>query len=473
MVDRGYYNQTTLHPLGFTAILILGTALMTLPRRLAMLPIVVMACTIPPAQRIVVAGLDFDLLRIMILFGFARLFIKAEFKDFRWGVMDTAVAMLVFSTNLVYAIQRGPDGAVTALGTAFDQAGMYFLFRCLISNWEDVRGAVRMFIYTGIPVTLLFMVENLTGRNVFGQLGGVPKFTDVRNGRLRCQGAFAHSILAGCFWVSLLPYFIAQWWAPRTGKMLAVIGVTSVMLLVVLCSSSTPVAAVFFVCVGAAMFPFRHWLSYVRWGVLAALVALHFSMKAPVWHLVARIDLVGGSTGWHRYFLIDRAIAHFGEWWLLGTQNTRAWGHGMQDVTNQYVLVGVTGGAVSLAIFVWVLFLAFKGAGKLIRSNEGHDQARLMLSWALGVSLFTHTMIFFAVSYFGQIQFLWYMTLAIVGSLAPAAARARASRRAKPAQAAPVDIPQPALAPVGAPAPRRPTGVIVATDTRTDAERRP
>ena len=53
-------------------------------------------------------------------------------------------------------------------------------------------------------------------------------------------------------------------------------------------------------------------------GALALGTVLHFVMNHGIWHLIARIDLVGGSTGYHRFHLIDKAIAHFGERWLVG-----------------------------------------------------------------------------------------------------------------------------------------------------------
>jgi hypothetical protein len=56
-------------------------------------------------------------------------------------------------------------------------------------------------------------------------------------------------------------------------------------------------------------------------GLVGALAVLHFFvMQAPVWHLISRIDLIGGSTGWHRYIIFDafldslrRLVPH----WLL------------------------------------------------------------------------------------------------------------------------------------------------------------
>jgi hypothetical protein len=156
-------------------------------------------------------------------------------------------------------------------------------------------------------------------------------------------------------------------------------------------------------------------------------------MKAPVWHLIARIDLVGGSTGWHRYQLIDRSIKRFGEWWLLGTDSTAHWGHITTDITNQYVLEGVSGGIVTLVLFVAMIVFAYKGVGTLCRIYR-RSHPRLILSWAFGVSLLAHTMMFMAVSYFGQIIVVWYLLLAMIASMAVAApvrARRSASQAAR------------------------------------------
>ena len=40
-----------------------------------------------------------------------------------------------------------------------------------------------------------------------------------------------------------------------------------------------------------------------------------------------------------------------------------------------------------------------------------------MLAWGLGVAMLVHVTSFMAVSYFGQIIMVWYMTLAIIGGL--------------------------------------------------------
>jgi hypothetical protein len=145
-------------------------------------------------------------------------------------------------------------------------------------------------------------------------------------------------------------------------------------------------------------------------------------MAGPVWSLVAKIDLVGG-TGYHRYKLVDNAINHIGEWWLSGTLETAHWGRAMHDLTNQFVLEGVRGGLPTLALFVAIITIAFRQIGVLWRSAHGRDHE--VLAWALGVSLFVHVSNFLGVSYFGQNIMLWYLSLACIGSLVTQPALAR------------------------------------------------
>ncbi len=418
-LEIGWANQTVLHPLGLAAVLVLGVLLMVLPRRTAVLPLIIMASFVASAQRLTILGVDMDLLRIMVLFGWGRLAIRNEFRGFRWKTIDKVLIVWLAAGTVVYSLQYGTAAALlNRLGHAYDAVGMYFLFRCLLQNWEDVRRCVLGIAVVSLPVALVFLTENRTGHNLFAMFGGVPETTMVREGRMRCQGAFSHPILAGCFWASLMPLMAALWWSEPRWRTWVVIGLASAAVIVLCCASSTPVVSILAGLAAAALFPWRHQLRRLRWLALLGLVALHFSMNAPVWHLLSRFSAVGGSTGWHRFYLLDQAIRRTGEWWLLGTRSTAHWGLGLGDVTNQYVLEGVRGGLVTLVLFVVLVALAFGGIGRRLARVE-YAPAAQALVWALGVTLFMHTLNFIAVSYFGQIIMIWYLVLAMAGSLTP------------------------------------------------------
>ena len=353
-MDRDYYGATTLHPLGLLAILILGALLLFLPRRYAIFPIILMACLVPSAQRLVVFSLDFTLLRIMILTGWMRLLYRNELADFTWKPLDTVVVLWAASGTLVYTILwQDASQFIYILGTIFDAVGAYFLFRALINNWGDVDRAAWIFTVISLPVAVAFLIEHTTGRNAFAFLGGVPEITMQRADRLRCQGAFSHPIIAGCFWVSVLPLIAAGLWARHRNRILVIAGIIATLVIIYTCASSTPVTSLLFCLIGAAFFLVRRRMRVIRWGLLLGLVGLHLFMKAPVWHLLSRIDFTGGSTGYHRYVLIDQAINNLNTWWLKGTRSTADWDEvqGLWDITNQYVYEGVNGGLITLVLF--------------------------------------------------------------------------------------------------------------------------
>lgn len=412
-----YADQTTLHPFGLAAVLLLGAMMMLVDRRHAIWPMLLMACFIAPAQRVVIAGLDFDLLRLMVLCGWLRIMLRGEYANFRWLRLDTVLVLFLLSGMVIMTLlHQSSSTLVNRLGWVYNGAGMYFLFRMLIQSWDDLEYVGVMAAWISIPVTLAFAVEHLTHRNVFAFLGGVPEVTAIRQGRLRCQGAFAHPILAGCFWASLVPLMAALWWRGGSRRILGAVGVVMSMAIIVMCASSTPVIAAACVAVGYAMFPVRMGLAYIRWSIVALLIILDIMMQSPVWHLIARISVVGGSTSWHRFNLINQAIERIDEWWLLGTKSTAHWGPMLSDVTNQYVLTGVQGGLLTLALLIVLIAVAFRNVGKAVARNE-NDPMRVMLAWSLGVSLFVHCASYLAASYFGQITMLWYLALAATASL--------------------------------------------------------
>ncbi|MFA5865314.1 MAG: hypothetical protein WC975_11585 [Phycisphaerae bacterium] len=416
--NREYMGQTTINPFGLIVLVILGLSVITLQRRYAIISFLIMACFISSAQRIVIFSIDFNFLRILVIFGLFRVLLKNEWKCLVFKKIDLAIILWACSATLVYTIQNGTFSAlVNRLGFSFDALGMYFLFRCLIKNYDDFRDLAKGVIVLSIPVAVAFLFEHFTRRNLFSIFGGVPSITIVREGRLRCQGPFTVCILAGCFWASLMPLIATCWWNNLKEKKWAFIGLFNSMIIVICCSSSTPVMAVNFGVIGGCLFYFRYQMRIIRWGLVLTMITLHIIMQAPVWHLIARVTAVSGSTGWHRYHLINEAINNFKEWFLLGTINTSHWGWGLQDVTNQYILEGIRGGLITLILFIYVIVLAFQRIGQLWK-NASNKQT-LIMSWALGISLFIHCMNFIGVSYFGQIIVVWYLTLAIVGSLSP------------------------------------------------------
>jgi hypothetical protein len=412
-----YGGTERIHPVGVVALGIMILTMLVAPRRLAVLPIVVMLCFIPTGQRLVLFTIDFTFIRLLFLSAWLRLFIRREVVPLVWNNLDRTMVTWSFVAVLAGTAQLGTLTAfINRAGMAVDAMMIYFFFRMMIRTKDDLAAIAAQFIVSGCVVVWFFVVENRTTQNLFYVLGGVSQFTEIRDGRLRCQGAFAHPILAGCFWACLLPFYFLRGQMGR-GWFLTVVGTAAAIGIVLLCASSTPMMAILFGLVGAGAYFVRGSLRWFRWLIVLWLLVLHwFLMKQPVWHLLARVDLVGGSTGWHRYHLVDKCIANFNEWWWLGTPRTGHWGIGLQDVTNQYVAEGIQGGIWQLILFCTAIYYCFAGVSRSMRM-PGVSTVDRYCAWALGTALFMHCMNFIGVSYFEQIFTLWYLTLAAIGSL--------------------------------------------------------
>jgi len=392
----------------------LSIACLALPRKYAILPFLVMACFIPSAQRVVFLGLDFDYLRILTLFGWLRVMLRGEYKGLRMLSLDWLMLAYAGVMVVTYGIQQQTSSAViNRLGVAYNAIGMYFYFRWIVREPGDI---IRIGMWLGFlaPLTLVgFLIEHQTGRNLFSVFGGVPEITKIRNGRMRCQGAFSHPILAGMFFAVSVPVILASFWVALRAQLRAIVFAGAAAGCVVATASSTPVMGLIFAAIGCGSWFVRNWLGPIRIGLVLTWLALSVVMKAPVYHLVARINVVGGSTSWHRYNLMHQFFTHPMDWLFVGTRTTETWG--VSDITNQFVLEGIRGGLITLLLFVACIVVAFVYVGQSCRKVRSSPRLE-MLFYALGVSLFVHITGFIGVSYFGQITMLWYLSLALIAS---------------------------------------------------------
>jgi hypothetical protein len=401
----------------FQATVIITFVLVTLtflvPRKYFLLPYILAACFVPADQRIVIMGLDFTILRILVVAGFLRIILRGEQLRFKLNRFDKLVIVWAICGATVYVLQwMDLRALIYKCGVLYDVVGMYWLFRQRICSWSDITFAFKTLAVCSLILVLFVAYEWITGNNPFSAIGQVA--TVVREGRYRCQASFRHSILLGLFWATLFPVFVTLYRSDYH-KYLYLAAAGAAVFMVCATTSSTPLVTLAIVILLLAVFPYRQYGKQAAWALCGLTLALHLVMKAPVWHLISRINLVGGSTGWHRYNLIDKAIEHFGEWAFMGCRSTSEWGRGLSDITNQYVLEGVRGGLLTLSIFLVLLFVAAKTAGAYSLSRIPKQQQWFV--WGICVSVLGHCVSFFGVSYFGQITMLLLLSFAIVSFL--------------------------------------------------------
>jgi len=135
-------------------------------------------------------------------------------------------------------------------------------------------------------------------------------------------------------------------------------------------------------------------------------------MKAPVWFLIARVDLTGSSSSYHRAELIDQCVNHFSSWWLIGTKDAATWGWDMWDAQNMYVSVAEAGGLAALVFFILVISRSFARLGDA--RKQAKDGKQEWFIWFLGAALFANVVAFFGVNYFDQSRMAWFALIAMI-----------------------------------------------------------
>ncbi len=394
--------------------------LISLPRHRAALPLLLGAIYIGTAQQVEIGPLHFSAMRVLVVFGFIRLMVKGERISGRFNALDWAMVLWAMAA-LTSSIFHSDGALVFRLGLVFDTLGIYILFRVFVSELNDIVNIFKMVCILIVPVAAAMLYEKLTGNNHFDVLGGGSGDAEYRNGHFRARGPFTHAILAGTIGAGCLPLALYFW---QQNRKLALAGLAAAGGIIFASGSSGPIMSAMTVLGAMLLWKVQRHVRLIRWLVVMLLVVLNFIMNDPVYFLVARIDITGGSTGYYRAQLIKSTIEHFNEWWFAGTDYTRHWmptgipaNPNHTDITNHYIAMGVMGGLPLMLLFMWILFVAFAGIGKLLKSYENAPVEQRFLIWTLGATLFGHATTFFSISYFDQANVFLYLLLANIGTL--------------------------------------------------------
>jgi len=401
---------------GFTALMCF--LLLSLPRKWALVPVIILICYMTMGERVIVVGLNFTMIRILTLVGWIRILIRGELKSVKLNPIDKTLIWFAISGMAIYVLQWQTFDAVKyEFGQVYNALGMYFLFRFLVRDMDDCLRVFKIAAVFIIPLAASMVVERMTGRNAFAEFGGVSPITAIRDGVLRCQGPFAHPVLAGTFGATLFPLFVGLW-RSKGHRLLSFLAILSSGAMVLTSGSSGPVGTLLAGLLALGCWPHRKHMSTIRSGILVAVVGLEIVMKAHVWFLMARVGVFSGSTGHHRAYLIDRALANFADWWLLGTRSTVAWDeyYNLFDITNQYLVYGADGGLITMLLFILVIVRCFGAVGLTVRALDEKSRELQFCVWALGAVLFSHVVTFLSVSYFDQNFVNWYLLLAMIST---------------------------------------------------------
>lgn len=443
----GGASETTMHPAVMLGVLVLIVCIWCVPRKYVIVPLLLGVFLIPNGQVIVMGGMHWMPSRLFALCGCVRLAVQlfssqALFPGGKNAIDRAYWLHVIFRASAFIMLWMSAQALINQAGFMLSAFGMYFVLRSLIQNNDDIVRAIKVLSVLAAINALAMVNEQLTLQNVFGLLGGVQSVPNIRDG-VRSQGVFQHAVLAGCFGATLLPLFIWLWKSGKS-KIAGIVGMVSSSVMVLTAHSSTPIMVYFATVLGLCLWPLRAQMRTIRWALVLTLLALHLVMKAPVWMLMARVDVSSGS-GYHRAMLIDTCIRHFGDWWLDGTKDAGKWGLEMWDNANQFVAEAQSGGLATLIFFTAIISRSFRAVGLARKTVQG-DRSQEWFFWLVGIALFAHVVSFFGVSYFDQTEVAWLALLAIISAAtAGRAAKATESVRERPTELVDIGSAQAAL----------------------------
>jgi hypothetical protein len=411
---------STANPIVILIVLLIGVLILTLRRPRVIMPVMLTFLLIPFGQVIVVAGLHFQMLRLVTVIVLIRMIWSGVItgRDKPALPISHPLDRLVIYCAVAGAVAfllRFPlwDAFINQLGNLLTSLGVYFALRFLIRDQEDVIRCMKSLALVAALGCMLMMFEDLTGRNLVGYIGGVPVFAALREGRVRAQAFFENPILAGSFGATLFPLTVCLWLHSKKTRKYAVLCALGATGMTLASASSTPALAYLAGLLAFAFWPMRKAMRIVRWGIVVMLICLHLVMKGPVWSLIAHIDIIGGNSADHRYQLVNQCILHFREWWLIGTSDNGNWGWDMWDTANQYVGTAESGGIVTLLFFIAIIARGFQSIGKARRAVST-DRTKQLFFWSIGAALFAHCAAFFGIGYYDQTIVSWDALLIMI-----------------------------------------------------------
>lgn len=411
----GGASDSTMSPIIAAALIAVLVAVSFAPRKTAIVVLILGALLIPQGNVVVIGGVHLPCARVIAIFGIVRVArVGSLAKSLAGGFLDIDKVFLwwAFSRAISFVLLwRDSDALVNQSGFLISNIGMYLLLRHLIRDRSDIYSAIRTLAMVALVNSAAMIREQQTAQNPFGLIGGylIP---NIREGRVRSQGAFSHALLAGCCGATMLPLFLLLWKAQKP-KLLAGGGILSSAIMTWTCATSTALSAYVGGLFGACLWPLRKNMRAVRWGIVLALAVTQIFMKAPVWFLINHLDLTGSSSSYHRTMLVDLFIRNVGDWWLLGTKSNADWGDEMWDTSNEFVSEGEAGGLLAFVLFISLISRSFRRLGIARKAVEG-DHAEEWFFWLLGAALFSHILAFFGASYWDQSQVGWLALLAII-----------------------------------------------------------
>lgn len=401
----------------FVAIsILLCLAQFFLPRKYGFLPLIIVGAHLSAIEILP----ELSPARLVIFIGLFRAFQRDHLNFSFSNPLDRAMVFfglyLSFSGIFHTPSDWIPKPFLYRVGLAVNLVGTYAYGKSYIDSFDAIKRYAIAIPFVLLPLCIGMTMQKSSGSNPYSIIGSAGEFTLSRLGELRASGPFRHAILAGCAGTTALPFALFLW---RQKKRLLAIGLVAIAIGIVKASASSgPLAAAGVSMAAIPMWYFRHHMpKFVFAGVIFGLLYWVANGRGP-WFIMAGMDLVGGSTGWHRAELINQSLFHLNEWFFWGSDYTRHWmSTGMRatpdhsDLTNYYIHMGVLGGLPVTLLIDYMILKSLKMCYDRSKEESIFNNDQKFIYWGLATAIATHALMFVSISYFDQMYIFFYIIL--------------------------------------------------------------
>lgn len=383
-----------------------------------------------PSYLVVQLGvLDISVSRIVVTLLLLRCLVDNRIKNrFNWSRLDIWVTLSISVSCLIPLFASYLPVAKVLENRSGFLMDTYFAYMaarfCITDNAARIN-FIKLLSILLIPLSLIGIIESCTGWQPYFSLmkycpWGVSVNINPRVNFFRAIGPFGHPIMFGASFVIFLPMFFCLRHEGGYWRKLAYI-FSGFAIIGAMSSMSSGVWVMVVLVIGCSIMEhFKHFVKPLIIFFIISCVLVGIISNRPFYHVIASYANPLGGTSWHRAKLIDLAIEHFGEWWLLGYGGRDpGWGLSLgmswTDVTNHYIIIAIQDGIWGLIAFCGVLLVSLVD----IRKSYGNINNYKMKSWywAMGSMIVVLIITFNSCAFFGQTNTLYYCALGITGSL--------------------------------------------------------
>lgn len=390
----------------------------------------------PEYLRLSIGTIDFSVGRIVVMALLLRCLISDKLRSrLIWSTLDTWVSLSIATTVIIYTISCGlsVEAIENRGGLIIDTWFTYLTVRFIVTNKKSLITFIKIMGVILAPLAIHSAIEAVTGWQPFFQMVQFRTWrpimsedvlaTQTRWGLTRAIGPFGHPIMLGSCFVMFLPLI----WAIRCQiglwRILSYLLSVVVILGAISSMSSGPWGMLLIVFLCLALEKWKRWTKAIIIFFLLLCALAEFGSNRLLYHVALEYINLGKGDWYSRARLIDAAIDNINEWWLAGYGGIDpGWGSrdggyfygDFTDANNEFILIGMEAGFFAVFALCGMLVLAFR---RLVRAGSQTKDTQLKsLYWSLGTALVGVIAVWQGVSFFGQMNALFYCLLGVIGS---------------------------------------------------------